>query len=1203
MTIELVFSNRIECLAESLSNNLSAELFEKKNKFEPSMVIVPNQNMIKWLQLTLSALQGISLQIRFDFIENGLWLLLSELNQYRISARLMDYKTRTLRLVQCLNGMDLTRQHALGPVAGYLLTPEGTRKVDFAPRLWQLSRRLSSLFQEYEYHRPEMIAAWQAGKPAEDSMERCQQFLYQKIYLQATEENISSESSYLSLLEYAAKVLSRKSGFGKVSPRKIHIFGMSQISGLHLQLIERMAEFHSIFIYTLNPSREFWEDIQTPGEQRWLSKKRIASGTTIKPADTAGTISAVHVHPLLSAWGKPGRENVRQLCALTDYNFNDGFKKPEDQQTLLHRIQSDLLTLKSADDQAAFQDTSLQMFACPSRFREVETVYNTICHNLRQDGKLKLTDVAILVPDMELYKPIFDAVFNRDPRVLNYNLVDSNAQSESLYGQAVIQILQLAQGRFTRKEVFELLLNPSLMQRWNIGVEEVQDWVNWADELNIFHGFSRTDPSAKESVLTERFSWKQALQRLRIGRIMAPGEPGNSRKRDFGDVVPFTNLAASNLDVLEKFCVVVETLYSHVRRLSKFRGSRRQWARLFASVCDNLLQVPENNRGEAAVQHTLFQALEELKSIETPDSDQDANRDKDQWDIELFLEYVRFVLNGISGGRGDYLTGGVTISALFPMRPIPFKIIFIIGMEEGQFPGRDVPSALDLRQNDHRREDVSLAERNCYLFLEMLLCARRKLYLGYVARDIQKDRDIQPCSVINQLRHYIESTLLGNGYGFKIEQIPLKGNDPRYLDPNRITAWSDVMENFFLADRVSLFRSRNHWAEFIEHASQTDMDRIQPLTPILNTSKRPDKGTDTRRMLVTTRQLARFLIDPVTQSATSHLGLYGPEASIEDLAMKEDEPFYSVFPLDYTIQMACLRLWIDLNFTPGAALSPGEREPGFILEQLYTDYEKQSAAPEGVYGRLDRRAMLEKIVVTIDAMAELIAEAQTCARQYRAVHIGMAEDLRGDLFTAGTGVSYPPLEVMSSSVGPHGGQQQLLAEIHAALDWVWQDAGDQWHMLVLTGSKKSSSKPDRYLLAPLLAYLACMGKNPSELKMEGFPIHFHLVYESRVQSFKCQLAPDQAVVQLKNLLEAYGNQKDFHWLPFETVLKCKNYPQQHPSASVNDIQRLQFADEMATYFEEVDDYLIRRLAMPIAPELLDIAQKRFGWIFDVVTKA
>jgi exonuclease V gamma subunit len=668
------------------------------------------------------------------------------------------------------------------------------------------------------------------------------------------------------------------------------------------------------------------------------------------------------------------------------------------------------------------------------------------------------------------------------------------------------------------------------------------------------------------------------------------------QKRDYCDVVPFTNLASTNLEVLEKFCLVIETLHDQVQKLSKFSGYLQKWARLFASVCDVLIQVPNNNRGESIVQRSLFYGMEDLSTTFS----QDSNPDKKTWNIALFKEYVLFLLKGISGGRGDYLTSGVTISALFPMRPIPFKIMFIIGMEEGQFPGKEVTSALDLRQKSHLLEDITLPERNCYLFLEMLLSVRLKLYLGYIARDLQKDRGMQPCSAINQLTDYIENTILCDDEEFKITHVPLKGNDPCYLDPDRITKWSDVLTNFSLADRISAFRTHHYWTKFLKQASNEDIARIQPLVPILDPKKEPVEGNDLCKQMITTRQLARFLIDPVKIGAQSHLGLYGPETSIEDLALKEDEPFYSVFPLDHTIRMETLRLWLDLNFRSEPLKLSFTPDLNIILEKVYESYAKQSAAPEGLYGQLDRQTILEKIQTTVKILSPLIDEIGLSATLYRAIFWGTAEESGIDFLRKAPVLRLPPKKIVIKYTCYNGRQQQLSAEIHAVLNWVFKDKEGVWHALVLTGSKQASSRPNRYLLAPLIAYLVCKSQPSSSLELDVQKIYFHLIYETKVQTFISSLTLSEATLALRNLIEAFGNQKDFYWLPFETVLKCRPNPLYMNKEQVTDQTRRNFSDEMAIFFEDVDDYLVRRLAAPMTPFLFDMAEKRFRWIFDAV---
>ena len=259
-------------------------------------------------------------------------------------------------------------------------------------------------------------------------------------------------------MEYAEEVFSKSQpDTGEtIDDKSIHLFGLSQISAFHLKLIGRLQAYYRIYIYALNPSKEFWEDIQTPGEKRWIRRKNVQALAIQAKEQEEGELFHQDDNALLAAWGKPGRESVRLLCELTGYDFNTCFAAGKPASGVLHRIQNNVLTLSSADNNTgrSDQDRSLQVVACPSVYREVETVHNSILFNLEQNDHLQLTDIAILVPDISTYKPVFDSVFNRNPKRLAYNLVDSYAEIESVYGKAILGIMALATGRFSRNEVF-----------------------------------------------------------------------------------------------------------------------------------------------------------------------------------------------------------------------------------------------------------------------------------------------------------------------------------------------------------------------------------------------------------------------------------------------------------------------------------------------------------------------------------------------------------------------------------------------------------------------------------------------------------------------------------------------------------------------------------------------------------------------------
>ena len=69
------------------------------------------------------------------------------------------------------------------------------------------------------------------------------------------------------------------------------------------------------------------------------------------------------------------------------------------------------------------------------------------------------------------------------------------------------------------------------------------------------------------------------------------------------------------------------------------------------------------------------------------------------------------------------------------MRAIPFRVAFLLGMGEGRFPTTERRDPLDLRARRRRVGDVTPAERDKYVFLEALLCARERFYVSWVSRD------------------------------------------------------------------------------------------------------------------------------------------------------------------------------------------------------------------------------------------------------------------------------------------------------------------------------------------------------------------------------------------------------------------------------------------------------------------------------------
>ena len=839
--------------------------------------------------------------------------------------------------------------------------------------------------------------------------------------------------------------------------------------------------------------------------------------------------------------------------------------------------------------------------AAPGIYRDVETVYNNILYNLEKDGKLQLTDIAILVPDISRYKPVIDSVFNRRPRRLSYNLVDSRADIESVYGQGVLGILDLAAGRFSRKEVFDLILNPCFMNKWQIGPEEINIWAGWAESLNIFHSFDQQAKEEKGFQKSSYYTWKQGLQRLRLSRILAAqGEGGREDFRYFHKLVPFYDVNTGDVDLMEKLSIIIAKMHMAVMDIGGLRASGEEWTSRFLKICDDLLEVPSDLRGETAVRQSLIEAFGDLKIYDELLRDRSGQEGADLiLDIEVIREFIKASLRSISGGYGDYLTEGVTISALQPMRPIPFRIVYVLGMEEGAFPGQADASSLDLRLLKRRIGDISLPERNCYLFLEMLLSVRDKLYISFVGKDLQKDRIIQPCSVVNQLRRYVDQEILSQGRPFSIIDIPLKGSSERYLAKDALNETSDVLINYSLADRIAFYRENDFWEEVIADVPEEMNENLKPFFPDFGVENKKPQEDKSIVEKITLKQLKNFLEDPVSHGMKRHLGLYDEEETIEEITLREDEPFYSEFPVDYNLKIVPLKLWLDI-YSASGDLNAGEQIPEEVYDSVYESLQRNSTTPEGAFAELDRNELRDDVSVRAGTLSQVLAEMGSGEETYRAFFIGEGTDEQISSTNRLPVERFDPVGLTVRTDDSLGEEIETRVELHGQLPWIWKDQGGDWNAVVLTGSGKTPKKkePDKYILEPLLFWMFCLMSDDGRHRVGDSKITFHVVYKEEVKGWTYAIIEGAAREYMGTLLSDYLNQEKIEWLPFEVVTSRSIKPHKLADEEIDEAKREIFHTHLRDAYAEEKSFLIR-LSKPIIPDdAFDKVRDRFQIFFN-----
>lgn len=1119
MATQLFFSNDIEKLAGALCD----EIYRRPDPFDPLTIVIPNPYLQKWLQLEIAARHGIAINLSFRFLNDGLWEILDYCNPSVEKPSLLDQKDIQLLVYHAITAIK-PESPPMGPLYHYLFNNDATLRSDYDYKTWQLAARLARYFTEYELFREDMIAKWYNGSiNVDDDMEHIQQQLYTTLFKKGGYRD-TIKSDWLTLPQYWNRTAAR------LTPHYSHklvFFGESLYSPFHAKMIFELGKHLDLSVYQVNPCSEFWEDVTTPGEDRWSRLRSI----TVEETETGDSLPYdSNENPLLKLWGKSGRETMKLLSLIEEAGSSEdrcvsswidtGMNRSI--PTTLTTVQNHILRRTTGDNPSdtITQDTSIQVASCPDIFRETETVFNSILHNLHHDESLTMTDIAVMVPDMNLYGPVIHSIFSREPRRVAYSMIDSTASYDSIFAKAVTAIIEIASGSFTRKEVFALVRNPCFYEAHAMSVDDAWIWLQWADNLCIFRDFNKADCVDPAQNL---YTWQQGLQRLRFGRIMGSQNEYTSDGHfpDYHNIIPYTDSYTGDQHRINVISCIIELLHHRTKSLITTKTTAAGWIRLIKDLIADFLTIPADRPDETLVYTTLLENLDKTAILDHISNDAQHSL----LSLTVIKELIKDALIDIPCTRGSYLTSGINISALVPKRQIPFKIIYVMGMQEGLFPGSHDTSTLNLMNKKRRIGDPTRPDINRYLFLETLLAAKDKLYITYISKDLQKDQDFHPNSVTGQLIAYLNNHILP--HEFSICDVPPTGRSIRYAQFNPATAsYSDLLHSYKQRtpllvhynslERLALFQKVSRMTELDRNTDQLISKKIHDVTPQFKITP-PSVQHDPELVSVSLNDLRRFLINPIESYLHWHLNIH--DDRFEDAAIQEHEPFYSKFPADNSFIVNSLNHYLH---------SHNENDIGCFTANYYRYTKLMSGAPDGAFGDIDFEALhsdILKRLTQVDNLIEFVENRKACT------------EINGITIGPFTGQGTPEKSFPSLLCPILLNSRNLCIEVHGSLPLVWKNPETRTcETIVITNSSEPSLS---HLLTPFLFYVvsaALYNEEIGELVGSG-PFVIHVSYRKGISSYRYHLDYHESRDYLQRLLTDFMNTERLDLLPLAIITK------------------------------------------------------------------
>ena len=727
---------------------------------ESEIILVQSNGVAEWLKIALAEEAGVCAATRVALPARFLWeAYRGMLGRDRVPQRSpFDKAPLAWRLMRLLPV--LLADEVFLPLRHFLGDGDPERRL-------QLAERLSDLFDQYQVYRADWLDDWAAGR---DQMRNARgeaialppDQRWQAQLWRAVNDSLPAPLRQTGRATIHSEfVRASESGAAPAGtlPRRVVLFGISALPYQTLQAVAALSRHCQVLLAVPNPCQFYWGDIIEGHELLKARHRRQQPRGGVDLSHIPIEDMHTHSHPLLASWGRQGRDFVRMLDEFdseAEGRFEnmrvDLFSEGEG-DTLLGQVQAavrDLLPLSDHPHNApAPDDRSIEFHVAHSVQREVEVLHDQLLSWFAEGSEpaLRPRDVVVMVPDIDTFSAAIHAVFEQhkrsDPRFIPFEIGDVKDRSVNPLLVALEWLLRLPQQRCRQSEVRDLLDVPALAARFGLADEDLPTLGQWIEGASVRWGL---DQDHRDGLglgsAGEQNAWIFGVRRMLLGYASGAGA-------SFRDIEPYAEVGGLDAALAGSLAQLIETLLAWRASLAQPR-TPAEWGERARALLAAFFDASEE--GDRLTLGQLQDALQNW--LETCDHAEFA----EAVPLAVLREAWLGALDEPTLNH-QFVSGGVTFCSLMPMRAVPFRVVCLLGMNDGDFPRRARQADFDLLAlpGMARPGDRSRRDDDRYLMLEAVLAARDKLYISWVGRNV-RDNSEQPASVlVSQLRDYLKA--------------------------------------------------------------------------------------------------------------------------------------------------------------------------------------------------------------------------------------------------------------------------------------------------------------------------------------------------------------------------------------------------------------------------------------------------------------
>jgi len=690
-------SNRTEILAEQLGVVVNDG--RGRSLFDTSLFLVQSREMGRMLSQFLADRFGVwcnsEYMLPMRFIKHLCGALAIDMDLSAYDRAVLIWRIERL--------LRTTGESSLQPLAAYL----GGDKADL--KRYQLARTIAQLFDQYQIMRPDLVASWQRGRAVTDNdSEPWQMYMWNVLQKEGTGRHRG---------EVIRELIERCGNTDPDPlPDSIYVFGVHTLPPMFVSVLNALSGLADIHFFLLTPCSYYWADMESKSAR-------------LHRACTGDHEDDLQFHQLLAGLGRQGADFQHLLLERIEtiverpevFVVNAEFGRT----AVLHRLQDDLLDGRHEPYTEAAADDSIRIVSCHTRIRELGVLKDHLINWLMNDPGLGLHEIVVMAPDIQQYGDLIPALFDD----IAHDITDCRTRRDNRYVAIFSDFLNTLTGRYSGPDLTTLLEHQEVGGTYGIAAAELETVKRWLADVGIRWGLSESQRDEDGLPVFRGGTWQDGLERMLLGLAS-----GSAERID--TVLPYPDVEGGDAELLGRLCLFVDMI-EQSRRETGAGHSLEQWSALLHRFTTALF-------GADDAPGLLF-----LQELLTGLGDTLAPYHSDPVTFDVIRQWFEHEAEVPSAS--GFLRGRLTFCSMLPMRSIPFKIICLLGINDGDFPKQDRFTPFDLLGHGYRRGDRSRRADDRYQFLEAIVAARQRLYISYVGQSISTNEEIPPSPVVSEL--------------------------------------------------------------------------------------------------------------------------------------------------------------------------------------------------------------------------------------------------------------------------------------------------------------------------------------------------------------------------------------------------------------------------------------------------------------------